>query len=148
MGEIDSRTVINDVLVYLFSEIWRLEENAIIVDEFVDITVNDMHVLQAVGPEGGKMSDIAAKLGITVGSLTSSMNSLVKKDYVQRHRTDQDRRVVLINLTEKGKRAYDHHERFHEEMVDAAIKSLNEEEIPILARMLGDLVSFFRQYQK
>jgi DNA-binding MarR family transcriptional regulator len=148
MGEIDSRKVIDDVLVYLFSEIWRLEENAIITGEFVDITVNDMHVIQAVGPEGGKMSDIAAKLGITVGSLTSSMNSLVKKEYVQRHRTEQDRRVVLISLTEKGKRAYDHHEQFHVEMVNAAIQSLNEEEIPILARMLGDLTAFFRKYQK
>jgi DNA-binding MarR family transcriptional regulator len=148
MGEIDSRKVIDDVLVYLFSEIWRLEENAIITGEFVDITVNDMHVIQAVGPEGGKMSDIAAKLGITVGSLTSSMNSLVKKEYVQRHRTEQDRRVVLISLTEKGKRAYEHHEQFHVEMVNAAIQSLNEEEIPILARMLGDLTAFFRKYQK
>jgi DNA-binding MarR family transcriptional regulator len=148
MGDGENRKIIDDVLVYLFSEIWRLEENAIITDEFVDITVNDMHVIQAVGLEGGKMSDIAAKLGITVGSLTSSMNSLVKKGYVMRSRTEEDRRVVLVSLTDKGERAYHHHEQFHENMIDAAIKSLKEEEIPILARMLGDLSEFFRQYQK
>lgn len=38
-----------------------------------------MHIIEAVGLEGGNMSSIAAKLDITVGSLTTSMNSLVKK---------------------------------------------------------------------
>ncbi len=40
-----------------------------------------MHIIEAVGRgvAGGNMSSIAAKLDITVGSLTTSMNSLVKK---------------------------------------------------------------------
>ena len=53
------RDTINDVLVYLFNEIWELEERAIITEEFKDITNNDMHVLEAVGLEGNHMSAIA-----------------------------------------------------------------------------------------
>ena len=36
------RDTINDVLVNLFNEILKLEEEAIITDEFKDITNNDM----------------------------------------------------------------------------------------------------------
>lgn len=65
----ENREVINDVLVHLFNEIMELEEQAIITEEYKDITNNDMHIIEAVGLGGNKMSDIAAKLNITVGSL-------------------------------------------------------------------------------
>mgnify|MGYP001630482407 CR=1 FL=1 len=78
-GRVDNREVINDVLVNLFNEILRLEEEAIITDKYKDISNNDMHIIEAVGLGGGNMSSIAAKLKITVGSLTTSMNSLVNE---------------------------------------------------------------------
>ena len=70
---------INDILVHLFNEIWELEEKAIITEEYKDISNNDMHIIEAIGlGKGNNMSAIAKKLNITVGSLTTSMNSLVK----------------------------------------------------------------------
>ena len=40
---------INDILVHLFNEIWELEEDAIITDEYKDISNNDMHIIEAIG---------------------------------------------------------------------------------------------------
>lgn len=109
----DTYKAINDILVHLFNEIWELEEKAIITEEYKDITNNDMHIIEAIGlGEGNNMSTIAKKLNITVGSLTTSMNSLVKKKYTERIRSEEDRRVVYIRLTEKGIKAYHHHEEF------------------------------------
>lgn len=142
-----SREVINDVLVHLFNEIMELEEQAIITEEYKDISNNDMHIIEAVGLGGNKMSDIAAKLNITLGSLTTSMNSLVKKGYAERERSEQDRRVVFIHLTEKGRRAYHHHAEFHRKMVDAVMDTLDETEIPVLGKALEGLAGFFRQYR-
>ncbi|WP_373212065.1 MarR family winged helix-turn-helix transcriptional regulator [Ruminococcus sp. 5_1_39BFAA] len=142
-----SREVINDVLVHLFNEIMELEEQAIITEEYKDISNNDMHIMEAVGLGGNKMSDIAAKLNITLGSLTTSMNSLVKKGYAERERSEQDRRVVFIHLTEKGRRAYHHHAEFHRKMVDAVMDTLDETEIPVLGKALEGLAGFFRQYR-
>ena len=99
---------LHDLLVKLFNEIMNIEEKAIITEEFKDISNNDMHIIEAVGLGGNKMSDIAAKLNITVGSLTTSMNTLVKKGYATRERSEQDRRVVFIHLTLKGRKAYHH----------------------------------------
>lgn len=143
----NNREIINDILVHLFNEVWALEEEAIITDEFKDISNNDMHVMEAVGLEGGNMSSIAAKLGITVGSLTTAMNSLVKKGYVTRTRSEKDRRVVYIHLAKKGKKAYAHHEEFHQRMTDAVLAELSEDEVPVLANALQGLAKFFRGYQ-
>ena len=80
---------INDILVHLFNEIWELEEKAIITEEYKDISNNDMHIIEAIGlGKGNNMSAIAKKLNITVGSLTTSMNSLVNKKYAVRIRSE------------------------------------------------------------
>lgn len=144
----ENREIINEVLVNLFHEIQDLEEEAIITEEFKDITNNDMHIIEAVGPDGGNMSSIAAKLKVTVGSLTTSMNGLVNKGYTERVRSEKDRRVVYIHLTEKGRKAFAHHAKFHEEMTDAVMKELNEQEMTVLAKTLHSLTDFFRQYEK
>ena len=140
--------IINQVLVHLFNEIWKLEENAIITEEFKDISNNDMHIIEAITENGNNMSTIAKKLNITVGSLTTSMNSLVNKKYVTRERSETDRRVVNIQLTPKGLSAFRHHAQFHKEMTDAVVKKLNEKELSVLEKTLEGLSDFFHNYHK
>ena len=95
--------LINHTLVKLINEIWELEEKAIITEEFKDLSNNDMHVIEAIGlGEGNNMSSIAKKLNITMGSLTTAMNSLVNKKYVERRRSEEDRRVVVVYRPKNG----------------------------------------------
>lgn len=140
---------INDVLVNLFNEIWKLEEEAIITEEFRDITNNDMHIIEAVGLTGkNTMSAVAKRMGITAGSLTTAVNALVNKKYVTRQRSEEDRRVIFLKLTDKGVRAYEHHRDYHRQMTEAVLDRLSEEEIPILIKTLNGLSDFFRGYGK
>lgn len=137
----------NDVLVNLFNEIMDIEARAIITPEFKDITNNDMHVIEAVGiGDPRNMSAVAKLLSVTVGTLTIAVNNLVKKGYIERVRSKEDRRVVLVSLTEKGKKAYQHHKRFHEEMVQSLLKGLSDQEISTLVTALTNLREFFRNY--
>ena len=142
-----SRTL-NELLVNLFNNVMDREAKAVITEEFKDITNNDMHIIEAVGLDGGNMSSIAAKLKVTVGSLTTSMNGLVNKGYTERKRGEKDRRVVNIYLTEKGRKAYHHHAEYHEQMTDAVMRQLNEEEIGVLVKTLNGLSEFFYQYEQ
>ena len=138
---------INYILVSLINEIWELEGRAIITEEFADLTNNDMHVIEAVGlGEGNNMSCVARRLNITTGSLTTSMNHLVKKQYVERRRSEKDRRVVFVKLTEKGIAAYRHHEDYHRRMTQAVLERLDEEELPVLVKTLDALSDFFKEY--
>ena len=139
---------INDVLVNLFNEILDLEERALITPEYKNISVNDMHIIDAVGiREQKNMSTVAKVLNVTVGTLTIAVNNLVKKGYIQRMRSQEDRRVVLISLTETGEKAYHHHKDFHEKMVLAVLKGRNVEETEALTTALTKLQEFFRNYQ-
>ncbi len=139
---------LNEVLVRLFRDIMDLEQKAIITPEFKDITNNDMHVIDAIGiREPKNMTSIARELSVTVGTLTIAMNSLVKKGYVVRTRGLEDRRVVYISLSEKGKRAYEHHARFHKEMIESVAGELTREEMEVLVRALSKLNKWFRKWQ-
>ena len=140
---------INNILVNLINEIWELEEKAIITEEFKDLTNNDMHVIEAIGlGDGNNMSSIAKKLNITVGSLTTAMNSLVNKKYLERRRSEEDRRVVFVKLTDRGVKAYRHHEDYHRQMTRAILDKLDEAEIPVLVKTLDALSEFFTGYSK
>ena len=140
----DIVSTLNEMLVKLFRSINVIEERAIRTGEYRDVTANDMHVIEAIGTEEAKnMTSVARSLDVTTGTLTIAVNSLVKKGYVDRVRSEEDRRVVLISLSEKGKRAYLHHREFHDQMIDAVIEELTEEEQQVLERALRKLNLFF-----
>ena len=137
--------VLNEVLVRLFRNINVIEERAICTGDYKDVTANDMHVIEAIDMEEARnMTSVARSLGVTTGTLTIAVNSLVKKGYVERVRSEEDRRVVLVSLSEKGKRAYLHHRQFHEQMIEAIVEELSEEEQAVLEKALVKLDRFFR----
>ncbi|HJC11611.1 MAG TPA: MarR family transcriptional regulator [Candidatus Blautia merdigallinarum] len=140
--------VLHDILVKLFQEILDIESKALITSEFKDISVNDMHIIEAIGEKEPKnMSSVAKIVSVTVGTLTIAINSLVKKGYVHRERSEEDRRVVLISLTEKGRKANAHHMKFHDGMIQAVLKDLDEEQQEILVKSLMNLRTFFDSYR-
>ncbi|HIT43016.1 MAG TPA: MarR family transcriptional regulator [Candidatus Caccovicinus merdipullorum] len=143
---VDSYGTLNEVLVNLFRDVMEIEQRALESSEFQDLTNNDMHVIEAIGIQEPKnMSTIARTLSVTVGTLTIAMNSLVKKGYVIRQRGQTDRRVVYISLSEKGKAAYQHHARFHQEMIQSIVEQLTEDELAALTKALTCLDHWFRE---
>lgn len=140
---------LNDALVNLFRDVMDIEHQAIITQEYQDITNNDMHVIEAIGlGEPKNMSTIARELSVTVGTLTIAMNSLVKKGYVNRERGQEDRRVVYISLSQKGQDAYRQHETFHRQMIEGVLEELQPEETEVLVKALTKLGLWFRRQQE
>ncbi len=143
---VEINAILNELLVKLFKDINDIEERAIQTGEFKGVTTNDMHVIEAIGIEEAKnMSSVAKKLNVTMGTLTISVNSLVKKGYVQRVRSEEDRRVVFVSLTDSGKRAFEHHKKFHANMINSIIADLSEEEKSVLEKALTNLNAFFKK---
>lgn len=137
---------LNEILVKLFRNITVIEERSLKRGEYKNVTVNDMHVIEAIGiGEPKNMTAVARTLAVTTGTLTISVNSLVKKGLVERVRSEEDRRVVLVSLSKSGKQAYEYHQKFHNEMVDTVLQSLNEEEKNVLAKALSRLSEYFQQ---
>lgn len=136
--------IINSILVDLFKHILDIEEKSLRSRGITDLSMNEMHTIEAIGYEDIKsMTETAEILRITVGTLTTSVNRLVKKGYVERLRDESDRRIVLIKLTENGKEVFKIHEQFHIEMVEKLLEDLNLEEDTALIGSLEKLKNFF-----
>ena len=99
-----------------------------------------MHTLDAIGPyESRTMTETAQLLGITVGTLTVSVNRLVKKGFIDRHRDEEDRRVVRIKLTREGKLAARMHGRFHKVLAKHILEPYNEKEQDMLLKLVEEI---------
>lgn len=142
----DGYQKLNAILVELFNDTLEIEQRYVTKSDFKDISVNDMHIMDAIGMDGSKSMSVLAKLvGVTVGTLTIAINSLVKKSYVVRIRSEADRRVVLVSLSDKGKAAYLYHQSFHLRMVEAMRQGLDDQQCEVLIQALGNLKKHFTQ---
>ena len=143
-GWMTTDETLNELLVRLFKDIMEIEGKCLITEKFKDLSYNDFHVIEAIGMDEPKtMSTIAKLMNVTTGTLTKAMDGLTRKEYVVRERSEKDKRVVWVRLTEKGEAAYRHHEAFHREMISQIKGQLTEQETPILIYALAKLTDYF-----
>ncbi len=140
---------LNRFLVEIFHDILKIEEQCISCSRFSNLSVREMHVIETVcmaeeEKNGQKAADIAKRLNITAGSLTTAVALLEKKGYLKRRRDAYDKRVVRIQPTRLGHAANAVHQAFHADMVKDVLRALREEEIPVLLRALRTLSAFFQ----
>lgn len=146
----DYDKTINLLLLDIFDKILVTEEKALNKGNFRDISVAEMHTLEGIGLYGNRtMSETAATLGVTTGTLTVAIDRLVRKGYVERQRDLADRRVVRIALTKKGKLAYRMHNKFHTLLVDRLTSPLDEKQRQVLLDTLLGISGFIgEQYHR
>ena len=139
-----TRNILNELLVDVFNHILDIEQNQL-KKNGVNLSMNEVHVLEAVKlVKEPKMGDIAKKLRITVGSLTTSVNRLVKKGYIVRRDDEKDRRKVLLELTESAQKVLKVHEEFHNHLIDSLFLDMKIEDEVVLIKSLENILSFFK----
>ncbi|MCC5894930.1 MAG: winged helix-turn-helix transcriptional regulator [Alkalibacterium sp.] len=137
---------INGYLVSIFNDVLMIEERTLQSSQFKDVSIKEMHTIDAIGMyQEHTTSEVAKKLGITVGTLTVSVNNLVRKEYVIRVRSETDRRVVKLALTKNGRLLYRLHDKFHRDMVRETLQEMSEEEAEVLMKGLLNLHSFLER---
>lgn len=142
---------LNEFLVNVFNDILRLEEDSLAKGEHKNLSVSEMHVIEAVfaceqqGNAG--MADVAARLAVTASTLTVAVKTLEQKGYLLRTRKEKDKRRVSVNVTEKAQSALNQHSAFHEALVKSAASSLSDEQLKALSQALGSLHEFFKGYK-
>ena len=125
---------VNEYLTSIFNNVLVIEEVSLRGSRFKDISIKEMHTIDVIGkfPEATP-SKVSKELMVTLGTVTTSLNNLERKGYVERIRSDQDRRVVYLHLTKK---------RFHKAMVEKIIDGMSSEEIEVMGRGLTNLYQF------
>ena len=136
---------LNELLVKLFNDILQIEEHSLKNEKFNDLSITEIHVIEAIGlNQERNMSSVARDLDITIGTLTIAINNLLRKGYVNRTRSEEDRRIVLISLTPKGKEAYQHHLPFTTKWSERPFE-LSQEEMKILISALENINGYFKE---
>jgi DNA-binding MarR family transcriptional regulator len=70
-----------------------------------EISIQELKTLGLLGFRGRTiMSALAEALGMPLSTATHTVDKLVRKGLVERARSEADRRVVEVNLSEEGKR--------------------------------------------
>ena len=94
---------INDLLVAVYDDIIDIEETAIKQGVFSDLSIKEIHTIEQIGMYGSKiMSELAQAMKVTMGTLTITVDKLIKKGYLERRRSETDRRIVNVLLTQEA----------------------------------------------
>lgn len=145
------KETINTFLVEVFHDILRLEEADLARGDFKNLSVHEMHVIEAVNDGNTEglysMSEIAAKLNVTASTLTTSVKTLESKGYLIRQKLSKDKRYVRLCLTPLGEKAYSCHQTFHQNLVEGISARLGEDELKTLSTALSTLHEFFHTFQ-
>jgi DNA-binding MarR family transcriptional regulator len=73
----------------------------------VALNQQELRVVKFLGDEGPQiMRSVAEHLSLAVNSVTTIADGLEHKGLIQRLRSDEDRRIVRVELTESGRVAY------------------------------------------
>jgi DNA-binding MarR family transcriptional regulator len=69
-----------------------------------DVTIGQLHVLITLSEQGAMtMGQLAQRLGMSLSAASSFIDRLEDKGYVARLRDDQDRRIVMVDVSERGR---------------------------------------------
>ena len=93
---------INEALVNVFNNVVWIEEASLRESKFNDITIKDMHTIAAISMyETRTASQVAEMVHLTPSAMTSVIDKLVKKGYVERHRDAVSYTHLTLPTTER-----------------------------------------------
>lgn len=135
---------IYDTMRNLFGIVQKLDEEFIKKSEFSDVSRTELHAMTAIGTGRPKtMTHVANILEINVSTLTTTINKLVKKGYVERLRDDKDRRIVKIKLTARGVLAAEAEENFRASIVKEAVSQVPADKLRYFVSAIDNINRFF-----
>ncbi len=108
------------------------------------LTLPQMHTLEVLGQAPSlRMKDLAAKMGVTTGTLTMTVDRLEQRKLIERAPHASDRRSILVSLTDKGRVLFQEHHTLHLGLTAELASALTEAETDTLRSLLFKLNQSF-----
>lgn len=140
----DSEQILYELFSDIFYRILNIEEKQLRALGVV-LTVNEVHILQEIRKSNKKtMTDVARRLRVTLGTLTTSIERLVMKGYVTRKSDVKDRRKVLLNLTSPAMQVISLHNQFYKELVEGLHLDKEIDKQESFLQTLQDMNEYFK----
>jgi DNA-binding MarR family transcriptional regulator len=105
-----------------------------------DMSMSHFHLMSMLDRHGSMtMSRIAELLGVSVSNATGLIDRIEERGLVERTRVPEDRRVVHVQLTDKGRQTLHEVELFKEDMIHGILNRLDERQLRRVAMAMSDL---------
>jgi DNA-binding MarR family transcriptional regulator len=99
-----------------------------------------IHTIEVLGNHGSlRMKELAERLGITTGTLTVQIEKLVKAELIERSNHPEDKRSVLVGLTEQGMKIHRYHNQLHMDLVTELARGVPEDQQQALMAALDSI---------
>ena len=106
-----------------------------------ELTRSQIATLSQIGRAGPlRMGELAEALGIAPGSLTGVVDRLIEKKLVARERDREDRRRVVVRLTDAGQKVFERFQQAAGRFSESLTALLEPEEMETLLRLMTRLV--------
>ncbi|MBD2519896.1 winged helix-turn-helix transcriptional regulator [Nostoc sp. FACHB-973] len=105
--------------------------------EAANLSKQECRVINVVGQSQSLiMREISERSGLSITNTTGIVEKLVKKGYLRRERSDEDRRIVRICLTPEGEKIYAMEVENYRKVSQAIMNALDEQEQQQMLRMM------------
>ncbi len=109
----------------------------------LDLTYPQYLVMLVLWEEDAqKVSEIGYKLNLDTGTLTPLLKRLEKKQLIERKRNTKDERVVLISLTEEGKKMRKNAEHVPGQIVDSL--NISNEKLQVFKEVIEEVLNHIK----
>ncbi|EWG06686.1 MAG: transcriptional regulator [Candidatus Aramenus sulfurataquae] len=92
----------------------------------LNISYLDFLILKATSEGPTTMVGLSRRFYVTQPAITSAIDRLEKYHLVERKRSAEDRRVIVITITEEGKRTFEEAVKIYTELASEILKDLGE----------------------
>ncbi|MED4603821.1 MarR family transcriptional regulator [Paenibacillus validus] len=110
--------------------------------EIQGVSASQGIILEKLENEGPlKVSQIADALWITAGAVTSLSDKLISGGFAKRTRSEEDRRVVYLEITEQGRTITESLKKHRKQVVEGYFGKLSDEDVKYLTRIFKNILS-------
>lgn len=125
---------LTELIIEFFEKLSSWEDSVV---KGSGLTTTQNHTIEIVGHAGAiQMKDLAAKVGVTTGTLTVGIDKLEKMGLLRRVSHEKDRRSFLIELTTKGEAIYQQHHDHHFKLTQSLVADLSKEEQAVFTSVI------------
>jgi DNA-binding MarR family transcriptional regulator len=132
-----------ETLVYLYTESRRLTKHLAREYGLTGPQLTVVKILEQLGDLS--LSSLSSRIKAQNSTVTGIIDRMEREGLVKRERSEEDRRIVLIRLTPKGRKLAESIEVEPMEIFRQALASLPREDIEDLFRILGTLQNNVRE---
>ena len=121
-------------------KVWKkgVEKNL----ERINLGSTEYSILRYLTEEGNMpMVQMANNIMVTQGWITGLIDSMEKRNLVERTRSKDDRRVIELNITKEGSKVFERAKKVHMEYIANCIKHMDDETVSSMVKLLKDLRS-------